>query len=131
MIRFFHFISLRVLLDEGTELPAASLVETAEHLIVLQTEHLDAHNQALHGADKQVSQHDDEPVDAAALSGASQHQHHLHHGRVAHRKGADTDEGEGVGEVAEHHLEELEKALDKEHHLAALDDGGLLLHQSG
>ena len=74
-----------------------SLIETAEQLIVLKPQHLDADDQALHGAYERVSKDDDQPVAAAALRKAGQHQHHLHHGRMADREGADTDEGKRIG----------------------------------
>ena len=47
---------------------------------------------------------------------------------MAHRKGADTHEGQGVGKIGQEHLEHLEEALGDEHACAALDELRLLLH---
>ena len=84
----------------GAEFPSSPMVETAEQFVIFQTEHLDPHDQALHAADKQVAQDNDDPVGAPSGLGACQHEHHFHHGRVAYCKSAYTDEGKGVGEVA-------------------------------
>ena len=79
---------------------SGSLVETAEQLVVLQTQNLDTYDQALHGAYKGVAQYDNQPVSGGSVFEARQHQHNLHHSRVADCERADTDEGQGVGEEA-------------------------------
>ena len=51
---------------------------------------------------------------------------------MAHGEGAHTDEGEGVGKVAQQHFKKLEKALDHKHGLAAGSGRfGLFLQKGG
>ena len=50
---------------------------------------------------------------------------------MAHRKSAHTDKGQGVGKIAQQHLEQLEQSLGDEHSHAALDFLRLLLHNGG
>ena len=52
---FFYF-------PEGNKFPAGTFVETAEHLIVFQTEYLNSDDQTLHTADEQVSEDHNDPV---------------------------------------------------------------------
>ena len=69
---------------------AASFIEPAEHLIVFQTEYLDADDQTLESAYEQVSGDDADPVRVSAFC-TCKLQDHFHDGRVADSKGADTD----------------------------------------
>jgi len=70
---------------------AAALVEAAEHLVVFQTQYLNAHDQSFKSAHEQVAEDYSQPVRVPALS-AGQLQYHFHDGRMADGKSADTDE---------------------------------------
>ena len=91
---------------------AAVVVEAAEELVELQTEHLDAHQKALEAHDEGVAQHQDQDARRAAhpAGQAGQHVDHQHQAHVGDGIGAHAHEGQGVGQVAEQGLEQLEEA---------------------
>src|SRR5699024_9782132 len=103
MIEFLLVIFLVFLVfcffDKRFKLSSVSFIEPAEQLIVFQTQNLNSHDQTFQSADEKVAKHDDNPVGISAGLYACQCQHHLHHGRVADSKGADTDKGKGIGKV--------------------------------
>ena len=70
---------------------AAAFVETAEHLVIFQSENLDADDESLEGTYEQVSGDHSDPVGISALR-ARKLEHDFHNGRVADCEGADTDE---------------------------------------
>ena len=61
------YLSLIHIFRVGNKFPAASCEETAEHLVVFQTQNMDSYDQALHTHDKQVSDHDYWPVGASPV----------------------------------------------------------------
>ena len=77
-------------------------------------EYLDTYDQALHGAYKQVSENDDDPVWTAVLR-TRKHKYNFHHGCVADCKSADTHEGECIGKVAQDNLKQFKDTLYDKH----------------
>ena len=69
----------------------AAFVETAEHLIIFQTENLDAYDESLESAYKEVSENHAQPVGMTAL-GACKLKYDLHDRSVAYCESAYTDE---------------------------------------
>ena len=69
---------------------AAAFVKTAEHFIIFQSQHLDADDQSLKSADKEVAEDHTDPVGITAFR-SCQLQHHFHDGGMADGKRPDTD----------------------------------------
>ena len=68
----------------------AAFVEAAEHLVVFQTEYLNADDESLESAHEQVAEDNADPVGVAALR-ACKLQDYFHDRRMADSKCADTD----------------------------------------
>ena len=90
---------------------AAAFVETAEHLVIFQTQYLDADDQSFKSAHEQVPEDHARSSSGGPLSAPAKHQDHFHDGRVADSESADTDKGDGVGKVAQQSLEQFKKSL--------------------
>lgn len=97
----------RALYRDGGEGFSVAVEIAAEHLVELEPEHLDAHDEALHAHHEEVADDDDR-----GAGGVPDHlgegEDDRHHARVAEHEAAHAEEGHRVGEKAEHHLKELE-----------------------
>ena len=90
--------------DASTKGKKNADVETAEDLIVLQTEDLNTNDQSFHCTYEDVAEYDNNPVWAASVGSTGKHKYDLHHCCVAYGKCADTQERKCIGKVAEQHF---------------------------
>ena len=101
------------MVGEWFKFPPCSFVEPAEHFVVFQTQHLDAHKQALQRHHKQVAHHHNQHIQRAACH-FGQGEHHRHHARMGQHKAAHTQKAHGVGGKAQHGIEHFEKAVEND-----------------